>query len=414
MRILHLTMHENTGAGRAVLRLHGGLLNEKLDSFVFVSKKSSELPTVIKPKGMINLYKKIQSILINKILKKVLGVKDIFSVNITPSLINNYFEDLNPDIIHLHWIGWEFLRIEALKKLNRPIIWTLHDMWPFTGGCHYGENCGRYKENCGGCPGLGSKRMKDLSYKILRRKKKAWRNLNFTIIAPSHWLAECARSSSLFRNLRIEVIPHGLDLKKFQPIDKNTARNILSLPYDKKLILFGAIKSTGDKRKGFHFLQAALQELANNRWNDKADLIIFGSPEPYNPPNLGLKTHYMGYLHDDISLALLYSAADVMIVPSMQEAFGQTALEAMACGTPVVAFHATGLVDIVEHMRTGYLAQPFDISDLSNGITWVLSDNVRWQILSQQAREKVENEFALEKVALRYAMVYKELLRGTS
>jgi glycosyltransferase involved in cell wall biosynthesis len=284
-------------------------------------------------------------------------------------------------------------------------------MWAFTGGCHYDENCGLYSENCGKCPILNSKNEKDLSYKVLRRKKRAWRDLNLTIVTPSHWLAKCARASALFHDQRIEVIPNGLDLKVFQPIDKHFAQNLLSLPQGKKFILFGAFRSMDKRRKGFHLLQPALQELARNTaWNTGLEMIIFGVSEPYNPPDLGLKTHYMGYLHDDISLAILYSAANVMVVPSVQEAFGQTALEAIACGTPVVAFHTTGLIDIIEHMKTGYLAKPFDSNDLANGITWILSDNERWQTLSQQERQKVENEFAQEHVAQRYASLYEEIL----
>jgi len=208
--------------------------------------------------------------------------------------------------------------------------------------------------------------------------------------------------------MRIEVIPHGLDLTRFKPLGKHMARELLSLPQDKKLILSGAI--INDKNKGFQFLKPALRELAESGWVDRAELIVFGSSKPVNPPDFRLKTLYVGYLHDDVSLRLLYAAADVMIVPSIQEAFGQTASEAMACGTPVVAFGATGLKDIVEHQHNGYLAKPFRTDDLACGIAWVLENKDRHQVLSHHARQKAECEFNQELQARRYLALYEELL----
>ena len=283
-------------------------------------------------------------------------------------------------------------------------------MWPFTGGCHYDQECSRYRESCGQCPMLNSSKNWDLSRWIWWRKQKAWKDLDFIVATPSHWLGDCAKASSLFCDLRVEVIPNGLDLSRFKPFDKRIARELLFLPQDKKLILFGAIDSTSDKRKGFQFLQPALQALANNERENEIELVVFGSSKPPNPPELSMKTHYLGHLPGDLSLGLLYAAADVMVAPSIQEAFGQTASEAMACGTPVVAFGTTGLLDIVDHKRTGYLAQPFDAEDLAKGIAWVLEDEERWQVLSRQSRQKVEDEFAIESVAQRYAELYKEVL----
>lgn len=178
----------------------------------------------------------------------------------------------------------------------------------------------------------------------------------------------------------------------------------------KKLILYGALNSTIDKRKGYQFLEPTFQELAKSGWGDKAELIVFGASEPLNTPDMGMKTQYRGHIHEDVSLAILYAAADVMLVPSNQEAFGQTASEAMACGTPVVSFGITGLLDVIEHTRTGYLAHPFETEDLAKGIEWVLTDDERWQLLSRQARRKVENEFAIEIVAQRFAGLYKEIV----
>jgi glycosyltransferase involved in cell wall biosynthesis len=207
------------------------------------------------------------------------------------------------------------------------------------------------------------------------------------------------------------VIPNGLDSEQYKPIERRLAREVLKLPQDKQLILFGAMGATSDSRKGFNWLELALQHLSNSRYEENIEIVVFGSSQPENAINLGFKSHYLGYLQDDISLALVYSAADVMIVPSVQEAFGQTASESLACGTPVVCFDTTGLKDIVEHQENGYRAKGFSAEDLANGIAWVLQDEQRWQSLSRRAREKVEQEFTLEIQARRYLKLYQEVLQ---
>ena len=400
------------GAARAAYRLHNGLQRIGIDSQMLVQTKYGDDRTVIAPQTKMKRgFGLIRPTLDSFPLVLYPNRQDIlFSPAVLPDNLATLVAKLNLDVVHLHWVAGGFLRPKTLKHFNKPLIWTLHDMWPFAGGCHYDQECGRYRESCGQCPMLNSSKNWDLSRWIWRRKQKAWKDLDFTVVTPSHWLGDCAKASSLFCDLRVEVIPNGLDLSRFKPFDKHIARELLFLPQDKKLILFGAIDSTSDKRKGFQFLQPALQALANNEWENEIELIVFGSSKPPNPPELGMKTHYLGHLPGDLSLGLLYAAADVMVVPSIQEAFGQTASEAMACGTPVVAFGATGLLDIVDHKRTGYLAQPFDAEDLAKGIAWVIEDEERWQALSHQARQKVEDEFAIESVAQRYAELYKEVL----
>ncbi|NEO27037.1 MAG: glycosyltransferase, partial [Kamptonema sp. SIO4C4] len=278
------------------------------------------------------------------------------------------------------------------------------------GGCHYTEGCDRYQESCGQCPQLASQREKDLSHQVWKRKQKAWKNVNLTIVTPSRWMADCVQASSLFRERRVEVIPFCLDTQLYRPIERPIARQLLNLPPDKTLILFGAIAATADRRKGFHLLIEALQRLSQSEQLTNTELVVFGADEPDNPLDLGFKTHYLGSFADDISLALVYSAADVMIVPSLAESFGQTASEALACGTPVVAFNATGLKDIIDHQENGYLATPYEVEDLAQGIAWVLAGEERYQKLSVNAREKVENCFNLELQANAYHALFKDIL----
>jgi glycosyltransferase involved in cell wall biosynthesis len=409
INILHLSTSELDGGGaRAAYRLHEGLKSKQIDSRMLVRAKSSTDKSTIAEKSLIT---KLGPTLSGFPLKFYPKTSGMFSSQCFFDVIAHRANQINPDIVHLHWICNGFLQVESLSKLNKPLVWTLHDMWPFTGGCHYTDDCIGYKALCGSCPLLDSQNPKDLSHWTLMRKLKSWKKLNPVIVSPSTWLAHCARESKLFKDYRIEVIPHGLDLNQYKPIERALARQLLNLPQDKKLILFGASSgATGHTRKGFHLLQPALQRLHQIDPTSRLELVVFGATEPQNPVDLGFKTHYLGTFHDDISLALIYSSADVMVVPSIQEAFGQTASEALACGTPVVAFASTGLQDIVEHQVDGYLAQPFAIDDLAQGIAWILKDEDRHLKLRLQARQKAERQFSLSLQASRYLEIYDSLM----
>jgi glycosyltransferase involved in cell wall biosynthesis len=409
MKVLHLTMHGYSGAGRAVLRLHTGLIKAKLDSSVLVLHKGLDSPSIIELGGWSGKYKQLQQEVSLRITNRVFGCHTTFSINTTPSLLQPQINNLNSDLINLHWIGWEFLKIEDLKKFKVPLVWTLHDMWAFTGGCHYSEDCDRYQKSCGNCPQLKKNKNINLSHWIWKRKAEEWKDLNLTVVAPSSWMADCAKSSSLFKNFRIEVIPNGLDLQTYQPNNQNLARQLLNLPQNKKLVLFGAFSAASDRRKGWHLLQSALQRLANSGREKRIELVIFGADRPEHPPDLGFPVRYLGHLNDD-SLALVYSAADVFVAPSLQDNLPNTIIEALACGIPCVAFKIGGIPDAIDHQQNGYLAQPFDVEDLAKGISWVLADEDYYQKLRCQAREKAENCFSLEKQANRYLTLYSEIL----
>lgn len=410
MKVLHLATHENSGAGKAALRLHQGLIERDIDSLMLVAQKFSDLSSVVKSKGIINLYKKIQPLLINNLASKLLKTNNVFSFNFTPSLIIQDIKNIKPDLINLHWIGWEFIRIEDLKKLNVPIVWTLHDMWAFTGGCHYSGECDRYTLSCGACPQLHSKRNWDLSKWVWQRKAKVWKDIYLTIVTPSNWLAKSAKKSSLFHDLPIKVIPNGIDTQKYKPVDKQIAKKLIGLSPDKKTILFGAVSATSDARKGFHLLLPALQHLKHFQKQEETELVIFGASRPHNPPDFGFKVHYLGRFYDDISLALLYSAADVFVAPSIQDNLPNTVIEALACGTPCVAFDIGGMPDSIDHKLNGYLARPFEVEDLAEGIKWILADRQRHYTMTQAAREKVKQCFTLEIQAEKYSKLFKSIL----
>jgi glycosyltransferase involved in cell wall biosynthesis len=262
-------------------------------------------------------------------------------------------------------------------------------MAALTGGCHYADGCDRFEDHCGTCPQLDSDTAFDLSRLTWLRKNHHWDDLDLTVVAPSTWLAEQARRSSLFGDERVEVIPNALDTNIYRPRDPDLGREFFDLPEDKRLVLFGAVDPMGDHRKGADLLQDALQSLEGDL--DNVELVVFGANEPENPSDFGFPTHYVGYLHDDPSLVLLYSAADVMVVPSRYEGFGQTVSESLACGTPVVAFDATGPSDIVDHRETGWLAEPYEVGDLARGIEWIIEEADQTKVKNTARKESVSS-----------------------
>jgi len=417
MRVLHLNTSDiSDGAARAVYRLHKGLITLGLDSTLLVQSKSCDDYRIIGPKSDFGkAVAKLRSILDKIPLYCYPNLSQrIFSPAWVPNLLTTKIKRHDPDIVHLHWIGGGFIPIEMLKNINIPIVWTLHDMWVFTGGCHYDESCGRYISECHACPVLGSKRRMDLSYLIWKRKLKSWEALPLTVVAPSRWLAQCVRVSKVLRHYPVEIIPNGLDLSLYKPIAKSQARELLGLPQNKKLILFAAMNAHKDARKGFGLLQAALKKITNLKERARYVLLVLGATEPKTVPDLGLEIHYLGYLYDDISLVLHYSAADVFVLPSKQDNLPNTILESLACGTPAVAFNIGGIPDIIKHKISGYLAEPLDTDDLAAGIRWVLENRKRHMELSKEARKKAVASFALEQVGQKYVSLYRSVLNKRS
>ncbi len=397
------------GAARAAYRLHKALLAQNIDSQMLVQSKSSDDYRVIGPTKKINNLLGIVRAVLDQIPNMLYKnrTKTYFSPSWLPfSNIVDKINEINPDIVHLHWICGGTIKIEDMAKIKAPIVWSLHDMWAFTGGCHYNEECGLYQKNCGNCKVLGSDKEKDLSRKIFKRKQKTFLQVpNMTIVALSRWLEKSAHESSLLDGRKIINLPNPIDTTVFIPFDKKKARELWHLQMDKKLILFGAVAAISDPRKGFKELNKAIHNLKSQ----DIELVIFGSSEPQKSQNFGFKTHYLGPLHDDVSLVTLYNAVDIVVVPSLQEAFGQIASESMSCGTPAIAFAHTGLLDIIDHKINGYLAKPFDTDDLANGIEWVLN-TPKYEALCKNAIEKVMNEFDSVVVSQKYIKLYQEVL----
>lgn len=402
------------GAARAAYRLHRGVIEAGLDSQMLVMRKSGGDHTVKRLPGWKGKAYSIAAPLIDQLPLAAYPGRQrehVYHTGRGLDMVTRHVRAVKPDLIHLHWINGGFVSVATLARLERPLIWTLHDMWPFTGGCHYSFDCDRYRRACGACPLLGSSRLHDSSYRTLARKQRLWQPLDLTVVTPSRWLADRARESALFADLRIEVIPNGIDLTQYYPIKKELARDLLKLPQHKRLVLFGALNSTGDPRKGFSYLRQAMHHLSGS-WRGKAEAVILGADRPIEAPDLGMESHYLGRLHDDLTLALAYSAADVFVAPSVQENLANTVMEALACGTPCVAFDIGGMRDMIEDRVSGYLAQPYDPEDLAAGIEWVLGDATRQRAFASQARARAEALFDLREIARRYIDLYHDTAAG--
>ena len=390
------------GAALACNRLHQGLLKKKIQSLLLVNEKITNSPNVlgtINQKEIFFIYlKKIFIKLINFILKKNIGY--FFSISLFKSNILKKISKLNPEIVNLFWVNNEMLSIEQIKNINKPLVWTFVDMWPFLGTEHYSLNPIYFKKNF-------KVNNKNFFYYLNKwtweRKRKNF-NFNFEIVVISKWLASLVKRSIIFRNKKVHIIYPGLDFKNFKIINKESSRKFFNFSDKYKYILFLSSNGTGDTRKGFQILLKSLEYLKT----DNIFLIIVGKLEDLDSRNCKLPYKNFNKIPYDnhSNLIKLYSACDLLVAPSILEAFGQVALEAASCNTPAVAFKNTGVEDIVKHKKTGYLANFLDEKDFAKGIDWCLSDK---NSLDKNIRTYVKNKFDIKISVKKYLELYKNL-----
>lgn len=336
-----------------------------------------------------------------------LNRRSLFSVSIANvgQNISQHPFVINADIIHLHWINQGFLSLQDIRKLielGKPIVWTMHDMWPCTGICHHARDCERYQEKCNSCFFLQSKSRRDLSTYVFNKKDQVYKNANITFVGCSEWLMQRAKKSKLLQNKSIISIPNTLDTTIFYPQDKKKARLVLGLPLDKKLLLFGALNVT-DERKGVYYLIEALKNICL----ENIELVVFGQIKEEIKSVLPVSVHPMGYLDEENKIALLYNAVDLFVTSSLEENLPNTIMEAMACGTPCVGFNIGGIPEMIDHLLNGYVAKYKDVEDLSQGIEWVLENDDK---LSEFCIKKVHSAYSEEIVTRNYISLYKQIL----
>jgi glycosyltransferase involved in cell wall biosynthesis len=408
------------GAALACRRLMKALESKDIDVEMLVQKKRSDEENVHSISEKLLGKAKIQYDFLSERLPFILlhekdpSVRFAFSPANSGTSVVGEKSVQNADILHLHWVNSGFLSINNLKQIiavGKPIVWTLHDMWAFTGGCHYSGTCERFKQQCGNCPFLRDAGENDLSHKGWLRKERMYANAaNIVFVTCSNWLADVARQSSLLSRVRIETIPNPIDTDVFYPKAKSEARKKWNIDPGAKIILFGAANIM-DKRKGIRYLVDALNSYKNTYPGQEAiEIVIFGKNRSFNTHELPYRVHSLPVINSQSDMADIYSLADVFVLPSLEDNLPNTVMESMSCSTPVVAFNTGGIPDMIDHQINGYLAKYQSAEDLAQGIHWVLSNNSL--DLSGNARRKVTDNFSNEIVSRQYIDLYQSLLNG--
>ncbi|MBQ3634643.1 MAG: glycosyltransferase [Bacteroidales bacterium] len=421
MKVVHINKTEGGGgAAVAARRLHEGLLKAGIESSMLVEKGSRNKGRHIDSLSG-GLFSNVAAFcrfvserlyLLPK--ERSSRMRYNFSVANVGVDISTHPLVREADIIHLHWINQGFLSLGSLSKLfalGKPIFWTLHDMWSFTGGCHYAGTCLEYTEHCGFCPFLRTPEKADLSYKGFLQKREVYGDVDLTAVACSNWLGSCATSSALLRKKKCITIPNPIDTKVFRPMDKNEARKELGLPTDKKLLLFGAA-SVSDTRKGYRFLLEALRIISDSfpMIAKQIELVVFGRVKgQLNEDNHNFKTHHLDFISSTETLVKLYNAADVFVLPSLQDNLPNTVVESMSCGTPVVGFRTGGAPEMVVHEKTGYLAEVKNALSLAGGICSLLMSHTASH--QQEISEHAASLYSEEVVIPQFVKAYEEALK---
>lgn len=314
-----------------------------------------------------------------------------------------------PDILHLHWVADGTLRLHDIARLGIPMVWTMHDTWPFTAGCHILNGCEGYLSKCECCRALTSTVGRIYAARQFSVRRSLYQKMMLTAVSPSVDYMEKARNSGLMDDIEVCHIPNCIDTSLFRPLERAYARQLLGLPADATLLLFGAV-SVRDRHKGMDLALEALRHVASSGEIPLLSCVCFGGGEVAGADELPFSFLHMGRLEDQLTLALAYSAADIFICPSRQESFSQTTLESLSCGTPVVAFSVGGIPDMVEHGVSGWLAAPENVQELAAGISCLLGDAELRERMGRAGREKVEREFSQSVVAAQYKALYERIL----
>jgi len=418
VKVLHInTFHRAGGASLAASRLNNALNAVGLESNMLVAHYDGHKDDVVRIADsrwgkMRFWFRFILERLYFLPFEKDKSVRYAFSPAISGMDLSNHPMVLQADVIHLHWVNFGMLSIENIQDLlalNKPIVWTMHDMWAFTGGCHYSGNCRRYEQNCGKCPFLKNPHENDLSFKTLERKKESWLiHQKMAIVACSAWLAGVARTSRLFQQTSVINIPNPINTNTFKPIEKPAARTELGLNPEKSYILFAAAK-VDSKLKGFSYLKEALSILQSIKPHigERLELLVTGGGESLD--DLPLVTHNLGFVKGEEKMVKIYSAATLFVIPSVEDNLPNTVMEALACGTPVAGFRTGGIPEMVDHQTNGFIADYTDPLSLAKGILWILENDPEGSLASA-AREKVLKEYAETVIANRYLELYQRLV----
>lgn len=417
MRVLLINTSERIGgAAVAANRLMEALKNNGIKAKMLVrDKQTDEISVVELKRSQKHIWKFVwERIVIWKAnhFKK----NNLFAVDIanTGTDITELPEFQQADVIHLHWINQGMLSLKQIRKIlasGKPVVWTMHDMWPATGICHYAGDCTNYQTECHNCPFLwkgGSK--KDLSYRTFRKKQKLYAEAPITFVACSKWLESLAKKSALLQGHTVTNIPNTINTNLFKPHSKQEARTALELPQDKKLLLFGSVKIT-DKRKGIDYMIQACNILAEkySELKEQLGIVVFGSQSSQLAAMLPFPVYALNYIREEKKMADVYNAVDLFTIPSLEDNLPNTIMEAMACGTPCIGFNTGGIPQMIDHLHNGYVARYKSAEDFANGIHWALSDEAEYRNLAEEACRKVVSNYSESTIAKKYIELYNKV-----
>lgn len=418
MKILLIAKHPRTGgAAIASSRLLEALKARQVEVKMLVQEGGTEEEGIFSTtkgvvKRWINLYRFIMERMVFLRQERSKNIRFLFSLaNTGESIIRNRYVK-EADVIHLHWINAGFLSLKSLRKLlqlGKPIVWTFHDMWAFTGGCHYALDCKEYTRECGQCPYLKKPGKKDLSYRIWKKKEKLFRNSQVTVITPSSWLRECVRASSLLHHLEVITIHNPIDHDLFKPVEREEACLSLGLDSSKKYILFGAA-TMKNVLKGFNYFLEAIQTIADKPDGAQdVEILLFGKTRGDVVQSFPLKTRNIAFVQSIRTIVELYSVAHLFVIPSLQDNLPNTIIESMFCGTPVVGFRTGGIPEMIDHRVNGYLADYKSSADLTKGMRWVLSSD-SYEKLSAETRDLAVKRFSRDRSVEMHIDLYRNIV----
>lgn len=416
MKIVLLNTAERTGgAAVAANRLMHALLKSGAEVTMLVRDRKTDDPHVVALndsswKKRFNLFRFIWERFIIFLCNR-LNRKNLFQVSVanTGSDVSNHPSIQEADVIHLHWINQGFLSLNDIKKLiqtGKPIVWTLHDLWPVTAICHYPDQCIRYYKQCHHCMMQVKHPLADMAKGVFDKKKRIdYSKIHF--VGCSEWIVSQAKRSQLAKLSSFCSIPNPIDIDLFHKMDKTEARKRFGLPIDRPLLLFAAAK-VSDTRKGATYLTEACR-LLKIRKATPFDIVLMGDSSDELINQFPCKVHTLGYISDLPSMVATYSCADLFVIPSLEDNLPNTIMEAMACGTPCVGFTTGGIPEMISHQQNGYLATYKDSTDLANGIEWVLTHNQHNE-LSAACLKKVNDCYRESVIAEKYINLYKQLI----
>jgi len=417
MKVLIVNTSERTGgAAVAAGRLVEALNNNAVKATMLVrDKQSDEITVVGLPKSWLSRWHFLWERLVI-FVRMHFNYSRVFEVDLANagSDITRLREFREADVIHLHWINQGMLSLKGIRKIlksGKPVVWTMHDLWPATALCHYARGCRHYMSQCRQCPLLpGGGSDHDLSAAVWRRKQTMLSAGTIHFVACSRWLEGEAKKSALLSGQHITSIPNPINTRVYCPQDQAEARRQMGLPVEGRIILFVSQKVT-DERKGISYFVEAINQLAGQHpeMKENTHIAILGAHADDVASQLALPTHALGYLSDERQIVAVYNAADVFVTPSLEDNLPNTIMESMACGVPCVGFRVGGIPEMIDHRKNGYVAEFRNAADLARGIAWVLTEADR-DALRSEALRKVKLSYSQSSVSLRYIELYQQAL----